>query len=208
MAQDPNGSLPSFGIEQNMNPVNHIAILVPSVDASAGVLTKLACRIGAREEWEGEGTAEIYVGDQEQTGKILLMEPVKPGAYARAMKKRGPGLHHIAVDVLDLESFVTGLAGSGWYLHPKSLLTIRKTKTAWLSRPGTGMLIDVQQRNVLRAEPSFVSRLELPLSAKERAMIDALRCPLLRPSEDGCTWFIIGQRRIELTEILTVEESE
>lgn len=42
---------------------------------------------------------------------------MKEGAYTRAMKKRGPGLHHIAVDVLNLESFVDDLSGSGWLLQ-------------------------------------------------------------------------------------------
>ena len=185
-----------------MNPVNHIALLVQSVDASAVVLAKFGCQIGPKEEWEGEGTAEIYVGDKEQIAKILLMEPIKPGAYARAMERRGPGLHHVAVDVLNLEDFVTGLGGSGWYLHPKSLQTIRKTKTAWMARPGTRMLIEVQQRDELAAEQSLVSRLELPLTAKEQTMVVALGVETLRPSEDDRTWLFIGQQRIELAEIL------
>lgn len=84
--------------------LNHVALLVPSVQKASAFLTPLGFMINAAAEWEGEGTLEIYVGDlKNQMANLLLMEPVKEGAYTRAMKKRGPGLHHLAIDVLDVE---------------------------------------------------------------------------------------------------------
>ena len=182
--------------------LNHVAVLVHSVDRAAKVLASHGLHVGPKEEWDGEGTAEIYAGEKHLAAKLLLMEPIKPGAYARAMEKRGPGLHHVAVDVFDLEGFVTGLSGSGWYLHPKSVLTIRKTQTAWLARPGTGMLIEVQQRQDLAGASPFISRLELPLTEREQGMVAALGDIQLRPSEDNATWLVVGEHRINLAEVL------
>lgn len=181
-----------------MNVINHIAILVPSVEGAALVLSKYGYHIGPKEEWEGEGTAEIYVGDKDHAARLLLMEPIKSGAYSRAMEKRGPGLHHVAIDVLTLDTFISGLAGSGWYLHPKSLQTARDTKTAWLTRPGTAMLIEVQERDNLNDAPAFVTKLELPLTEKEQSMVAALGVEMLRRSKDERSWVVIGENRIDI----------
>jgi hypothetical protein len=183
--------------------LNHVAVLVRSVERSATVLKGLGYAIGPREEFAGEGTAEIYVGPDSQSAKLLLLEPIRPDApYGRAMSKRGPGLHHVAIDVKDVESFVAGLAGSGWYLHPRSLQTARKTKTAWLARPGTAMLIEVQQRPEISAAAPFITKLEIPLTAKEREMIAALGVEPLRPSADARSWLEIDGKRWALSSLL------
>ena len=107
---------------------------------------------------------------------LLLMEPIKDGAYSRAMSKRGPGLHHIAIDVLNIEVYIDQLAGSGWLLHPKSLHTIKHSKTAYLARPDMPTLIEVQQQDTLSDHhPMFISKLEIPnLSTKNIEMFDRL----------------------------------
>ncbi|MEN0059868.1 MAG: VOC family protein [Bdellovibrio sp.] len=110
---------------------SHTAILVPSVRKAADYLKKFDFKIGKEEEWDGEGTKEIYV-ELGQANSLLLMEPIKPGAYQRALEKRGPGLHHLAVDVLNLDSFLESITLSGWLIHPISLKTMKETKTAWL----------------------------------------------------------------------------
>jgi methylmalonyl-CoA/ethylmalonyl-CoA epimerase len=157
-------------------PVNHIAFLVPSVQKAADYLEKFNFIIGPAEEWEGEGTLEIYIGDKARMSSLLLlMEPVKDGAYARAIKKRGPGLHHIAVDVSDLDSYIDNLSGSGWLLHPKSLKTVKASRTAWLARPGIPTLIEVQERENLDEKPPFIDEIGIPhLSQKQLEMFSIL----------------------------------
>lgn len=171
--------------------VNHVALLVPSVKKAAAVLTREGFPVGPAERWEGEGTLEIYVGKREvekretgergtidraradggtsfaeapsaQSALLLLMEPVAPGAYRRALDKRGPGLHHIAIDVPSAEAFLAGAPG-GWLLHPRSLETYRRTKTVYLGRPGMPTLIEVQEREPTGGAP-FVERVSLPLA--------------------------------------------
>lgn len=154
--------------------LNHIAILTSSVEIAADHCRKLNFDIGPTEIWDGEGTKEIYVGSKEFTNRLLLMEPVQPGAYQRAIDKRGPGLHHIAIDVLDVESFMSGLSGSGWFLHSNSLKTFKKTQTVWLVRPGMEVLIEVQQREALSSKAHFITRIEMPLTLKGHEMMAAI----------------------------------
>ena len=143
--------------------LNHIAVLVPNALKSVKYLEKFNLAVSPANKYEGTGTLEVYVGDlNSQTANLLLMEPITEGTYLSAMKKRGPGLHHIAIDVLNIETYIDYLSGSGWLLHPKSLHTIKHSQTAYLARPGIPTLIEVQQCDVLSESPLFISNLMIP----------------------------------------------
>jgi len=154
--------------------LNHIALLVRSARSGAGLLKKYGLVTGPLQTWEGEGTLEVYAGEESLSARLLLMEAVKSGAYARALEKRGPGLHHLAVDVPDLGSYIAGLSGSGWLLQPASLKTAGQTKTAYLARPGMPLLIEVQEREQISLAPPLVERLELALPQNGPALLAAL----------------------------------
>lgn len=152
---------------------SHVALLVKSVEHSGEFLRNLGFAVGPSEDWEGEGTKEIYVGG-EKGNSLLLMEPAKPGAYRHAMEKRGPGLHHLAIDVLNLEEFLLSLGGSGWLLHPSSIKTMAQSKTAYLARPGFPALIEVQEREEFASSELFVSRIEIPFDPIHARLISAI----------------------------------
>ena len=182
--------------------MNHVAILVPSVNRAAEVLKPLGFTIGPAETWEGEGTLEIYVGNREtHTGHLLLMEPQKAGAYRRALDKRGAGLHHIAIDVLDLESFIGEIAGSGWLLHPRSLCTIRDSRTAYLARPGVPMLIEVQERKMFTDKPSFVTGLGLALPDVGSKLIAAIGLAEVIQHTKHDPWLLAADHRISIADL-------
>jgi len=149
---------------------SHVAILVPSVRKAGDYLRQFDFQIGKEEEWDGEGTREIYVG-REMGNSLLLMEPIKPGAYQRALEKRGPGLHHLAIDVLNLESYLESLAGSGWLLHPMTIKTMKQSQTAYLARPGFPALIEVQERKELKDQPLFVDSISLKLDPSSNGLL-------------------------------------
>jgi hypothetical protein len=187
--------------------MNHIALLLPSVETAAKFLRRETnAVIGAAEIWEGEGTREIYVGHHAtQTGLLLLMEPAMPGAYARALQKRGPGLHHIAIDVLNIHEFIAGIAGSGWLLHPRSLETLSKSKTAYLARPGMPMLIEVQERPQLAARKPLVTCIEVPnLPPNAEVLLRAVGLDtLVHPaSVNGELVLQITNKRVSVSELL------
>ena len=81
---------------------SHVAVLVPSVRKAADYLRQLKFEIGEEETFEE--TREIYVQGNLRNS-LLLMEAKDTGSYRRAFEKRGPGIHHLAIDVLDLEEF-------------------------------------------------------------------------------------------------------
>jgi len=183
--------------------LNHVAILVPSVAQSATVTQEFGFANGPAEAWEGEGTLEIYVGEQSKTARLLLMEAAKDGAYKRAFQKRGPGLHHVAIDVLNLEQYILQLSGSGWLLHPQSLKSIQATQTAYLARPGIPFLVEVQQRDSLSEKAMFVSLLEVPVPMAHHGMLTVLGVPKLQPSHDQNTWLTCHERRFAAVRLVT-----
>ena len=160
---------------------SHVAILVPSVRKAVNFLRKFSFQIGEEEKWEGEGTLEIYI-ERDKANSLLLMEPTKPGAYQRALDKRGPGLHHLAIDVLNLEYFIESLSGSGWLLHPKSLRTIQQSQTAYLARPSFPGLIEVQERKELDDRALFITEVSICVEPALMSLISRVGLPLFQGS--------------------------
>jgi methylmalonyl-CoA/ethylmalonyl-CoA epimerase len=179
--------------------INHIALLVPSAEKAADVARRAGFSVGPTEDFEGEGTREIYVGGFDHDTTLLLMEPINDGAYSRAMAKRGPGLHHIAIDVLNLDEFIAGLSSTGWLLHPKSLHTIKKTQTAFLARPGFPMLVEVQERKSIEAKPLFIQRMALPLGEANAKLLKDLGVEQIVSAGEE-SWLEFGKVRINLSE--------
>lgn len=138
---------------------SHVAILVPSVRKAADHLRRFDFEIG--EEDVFPETREIYVQGSERNS-LLLMEARDTGSYRKALRKRGPGIHHLAIDVLDLEGFLSSIAGSGWFLHLNSLQTMKDFRSAYLARPGFPALIEVQEKAELMDGPLFVDGVTLP----------------------------------------------
>jgi hypothetical protein len=178
--------------------LNHVALLTASVQASAEYLKALGHEIGPEEDFPGGGTKEIYVGNVgEERGLLLLMEPTREGSYQRALNKRGPGLHHIAIDVPELKTFITSLSGTGWFLLPKSIHTVETQKTAWLARPGFPALIELQERQdmALRTK-SFISKLEIPNFAQHSSLLAPFSMKVLAASPDENFWLTLrGEKR-------------
>ena len=175
--------------------LSHVAFLVTSVEKSAKITASYGFENGPAENWEGEGTLEVYVGSSEKAGRLLLMQAVKDGAYQRAFQKRGPGLHHIAIDVPNLEEYILQLSGSGWLLHPQSLKTIKDCKTAYLARPGIPTLIEVQERT-LPEKPLFIDRIEVSVPNSLENTLHALGVTQIQPSRDQQTWVTCGGKRL------------
>ena len=114
----------------------------------------------------------------QKLGSLLLMEPIKSGAYKRALEKRGPSIHHIAIDVLNLELYLKSITHSGWLLHLASLTTIKDIQTAYLARPGFPALIEVQGKKELvkMSQTPFVNQLNLPFDLKLKRLIEPIGC--------------------------------
>ena len=137
--------------------IDHIAILVSSLDTA---LTLVSGPAGPIEEFPSEGTRECYVGSPEASARLLLIEALGAGPYADALQKRGPGLHHIGIDVPDIDAFLKTLGGTGWHLHHCSFETRRTANTVWLVQRGVGAMVEVHERAPAPGAP-FVEALTI-----------------------------------------------
>lgn len=117
--------------------INHIAIVVPDLEASTSFwVDALGLELAHKEHVASQAVdvAFIPVGDS----KIELLQPTdNESGVARYLDKRGPGMHHICFEVDDIEATlaklqtadvqlineapVTGSDGRKFaFVHPKS----------------------------------------------------------------------------------------
>lgn len=170
-------------------PVDHVALVVRSLER---VLERLeGLEAGPIEAFPSEGTREVYMGAG--LARLLLLEPTSAeGPYARALAKRGSGLHHVALKVSDLDGVLGRVRG--WLLVPACLRDLAQTRTAWLARPGVATLLEVQEAESADGTP-VVEQVELPgpLPVDPR--------PSMKPSNDGDVWLTIAGRRHSVSEL-------
>ena len=93
--------------------IDHLGIAVRSIeDALPFYVAQLGMEVAARETVEHEKVrvAMLPAGDS----RIELLEPTGPAStIAKFLEKRGPGLHHVALRVPDLNAVVARLGRAG-----------------------------------------------------------------------------------------------
>lgn len=94
-------------------PLDHVAIAVENLTTAQPVFESL---LGVRgspvERVAGQGVDVVFIGEGE--GRLELLEPLTPdSAVGRFLARRGPGLHHIAYRVPDLEAALARLSADG-----------------------------------------------------------------------------------------------
>jgi methylmalonyl-CoA/ethylmalonyl-CoA epimerase len=103
-----------------INSIDHIAIAVADLDAAIELYEKtLGLTLTHREHVESFGvdTATFNVGG---TAIELLEGKTEGSAIRRFVETRGPGLHHIAVVVEDIEKSLEALRAEGVRLIDKT----------------------------------------------------------------------------------------
>ena len=97
-----------------MKKLEHIGIAVEDLDAAERIFGEvLGSPSYKRESVAGESVLTSFF----QTGesKVELLVPTSPdSAIAKHLERRGPGLHHIAFYVDDLQAELTRLQGLGY----------------------------------------------------------------------------------------------
>jgi methylmalonyl-CoA/ethylmalonyl-CoA epimerase len=93
-------------------PIDHVAVAVAELDAAGAWSTLGLPRVGDDEDIPSQGVRvrALRAGD----ALVELIAPVTPdSSVARFLAKRGPGLHHVALRVDDIEATVARLQGAG-----------------------------------------------------------------------------------------------
>lgn len=117
--------------------VHHIGIAVNNLEESAPLFEKV---LGVKAQYESATSQKVSeaVFKIGQGAEIDLLEPTGPeSVVAKYLEKRGEGLHHVALEVDDVDKELKaaeikgiqlidktgreGVAGKIGFLHPKSL---------------------------------------------------------------------------------------
>jgi len=163
---------------------SHVAFLVNSTETASAFLESQDIDCEEPEVFDSEGTKEVYVGSyEEESGLLLLVEAVSDGPYKKALTKRGPSLHHVAIDVLNIEEFLQKAQLAGWQKHAISDQTL-KHKTAWLFKKGVPTLIEVHQKKQLSTKPTKVTNLVLPITGEQQALFSGIGLGNVTPGEE------------------------
>lgn len=127
--------------------IDHIAIAVKSLDETLGVFDRLFGLKPSRTETipdQGVKAALIPVGD----GEIELLESIDPeGGVAKFVEKRGEGIHHICIEVDNVDEELKSLAAKGVELIDKQARKGLAGKVGFLHPRATkGVLIELAQK--------------------------------------------------------------
>ena len=97
-------------------PLDHVAIAVESIDAVLPAFQPMAgAGSSRRERVEAQGVELVFLGAGD--GKLEILQPLGPDTpVGRFLAKRGPGLHHIAYRVDDIDATLARLASEGFEL--------------------------------------------------------------------------------------------
>jgi methylmalonyl-CoA epimerase len=119
--------------------IDHIGVAVEDIDAALPFYTDvLKLPLVHRETVAEQGVeaALLDVGD----GHVELVAPLGPETgVAKFLARRGPGLHHVAYRVADIDATLSSLASDGVRLIDESArIGIRGSKVAFLHPASSG----------------------------------------------------------------------
>jgi len=98
--------------------VDHVGVAVADLDAVVGLLSGLfGLEVRHRERNEEQGVDEVVLrapGSPDHATGVQLVAPSWDGSpVARFLGRRGPGLHHLALTVSDIDTAVSELHRRG-----------------------------------------------------------------------------------------------
>lgn len=122
-----------------LSNIDHVGVAVEDIEAALALYRDaLAMPLVHRETVDEQGVhaALLDVGD----GHVELLEPLGPEtAVGKFLARRGPGLHHVAYRVSDIEQTLADLRGRGLRLiDEQPRIGIRGSKVAFVHPASIG----------------------------------------------------------------------
>jgi hypothetical protein len=184
------------------NVLDHVSILVNSVDKSAQKLAVYGFIVGNKETFDDVGTEEVYIGSFEMTALLLLQGVIGDGPYKRAMEKRGCGLHHIAICTDDFEEHNELLSNLGWYIHPYSMKKYHPENPMFYVKPGVRGIIELITKKETVDGERFINEVMIRVDKGFERCINGLGVNGLKCSVDEEPSIIIAGRKIVINELV------
>jgi len=130
-----------------VNGLDHVAILVSDLDAAVKLYRDVyGLELAEIEDVPGEKVRVAIFGHG--TGRIELVSPSGPDSpMARALEKRGEGLHHVCLEVPDIERAMAALRERGApLLDEKPRAGAGGARVAFVHPKGSrGVLVELRQ---------------------------------------------------------------
>ena len=119
--------------------IDHVGVAVEDIDAAIGLYERsFEMTLAHRETVESQGVEAVLldVGD----GHVELLRPLGPEtAVGKFLARKGPGLHHVAYAVEDIDATLKRLADAGLELiDSEPRVGIRESRVAFLHPRSTG----------------------------------------------------------------------
>lgn len=119
--------------------IDHIGVAVEDIEAGISLYEKsFEMKFAHRETVESQGVEAVLldVGD----GHVELLRPLGPDTpVGKYLARKGPGLHHVAYAVEDIDATLERLAAAGVELIDSEARTgIRDSRVAFLHPRSTG----------------------------------------------------------------------
>jgi methylmalonyl-CoA/ethylmalonyl-CoA epimerase len=122
--------------------IDHIGVAVEDLDAAIALYEKsFEMALAHRETVEEQGVEAVLldVGD----GHVELLAPLGPETpVGKYLERKGPGLHHVAYAVDDIDATLRQLAASGIELiDSEARVGVRGSRVAFLHPRSTGTVL-------------------------------------------------------------------
>lgn len=122
--------------------IDHIGVAVEDIDAALALYEKsFEMELAHRETVESQGVEAVLldVGD----GHVELLRPLGPDtAVGKFLARKGPGLHHVAYAVEDIDAALRQLSAAGIELiDTEPRVGIRGSRVAFLHPRATGSVL-------------------------------------------------------------------
>jgi len=119
--------------------IDHIGVAVEDIDAALALYEEgFEMKLAHRETVESQGVEAVLLDVGE--GHVELLAPLGPDTpVGKYMAKNGPGLHHVAYAVDDIDAALKGIAAAGIQLiDSEPRVGIRDSRVAFLHPRSTG----------------------------------------------------------------------
>jgi methylmalonyl-CoA/ethylmalonyl-CoA epimerase len=124
------------------NRIDHIGVAVEEIEASLELYrSAFQMEVAHREIVEEQGVEAVLLDVGEN--HVELLAPLGPDTpVGRFLTKRGPGLHHVAYQVSDIETTLAALKATGLSLSGEwPRVGLRGALVAFLEPKGTGRVL-------------------------------------------------------------------
>lgn len=127
--------------------IDHIALVVDDIDKALQFWQEgLGMKLSHMEEVENEKSIVAFLPARES--EVELVSPTSDDSgVARFLKKRGPGMHHICLEVYDIQETIAHLKAKGIRLiNDKPEIGTGGKKIAFIHPEGThGVLVELYE---------------------------------------------------------------